>query len=92
MKNIEKLAPLTQKELDGFYESAKNTMTIEETANLVDTIIQKMEKLPELKETAASWNTMEKMLWIVSEAYCIGTVQGIQSAYTVFADDMNSED
>lgn len=92
MKFTEKLAPLTQNELDGFYESAKSAMTIDETTNLVDTIIQKMEKQPDLKEAAANWNTIEKMLWIVSEAYCIGTVQGIQSAYTVFADDMNNED
>lgn len=61
------------------YEAVKKTMQKDEAADLMAEIIEKA-------AGAKNWNEMDRLTWLVSEAYCSGFVQGALIAFQACED------
>lgn len=84
----------TEEELTAIYDAVKETMQREETLDLMAEIKERTDRMAaaEGKPNAfSSWSLIDKITWAVSEAYCIGYINGTKTTFQAIAEQVEDQ-
>lgn len=71
-------------ELAIIYDTVKAAMQRDDTLDLMSAIADRTKKMEEQEGVtgmSANWNLIDKITWVVSEAYCMGFVNATRTVY-----------
>lgn len=84
----------TEEELSVIYYTVKETMQREETLDLMAEIKERTDRMAAAEgnpNAFSSWSLIDKITWAVSEAYCIGYINGVKTAFQAFAEQVEDQ-
>ena len=86
----------TDDELSEIYDSVKETMQREDVIEFMGEICERTKKMAEAEGLGAEaafngWDMIDKITWYVSEAYCIGFIRGIKTAFEGIAGQVENQ-
>lgn len=81
----------TDDELSEIYDTVKGTMQQEEALDLMREIKERTDRMAATEGTPNAldeWNIVDKITWFISEAYCIGFIRGMTTAFDAIAEQV----